>query len=126
MFKRFIGALICAVIYVVPVHAEEITIGFPGPLTGPLGFLGDHMKWAASLAVDEICAVAPEPVAVIAHVEIVRGPFGGLRHQSDHLLSSITSWVEIGRGLFGGLRHPGAGRLVNEVDPGRIPCPCGD
>jgi branched-chain amino acid transport system substrate-binding protein len=56
MFKRFIGALICAFIYVVPVHAAEITIGFPGPLTGPLGFLGDHMKWAASLAVDEINA----------------------------------------------------------------------
>ena len=34
--------------------AQEIKIGLAGPITGPLAFLGQHIKWAADLAVDEI------------------------------------------------------------------------
>lgn len=34
--------------------AQEIKIGLAGPLTGPLAFLGQHMKWAGELATDEI------------------------------------------------------------------------
>ena len=34
--------------------AQEITIGFPGPVTGPASFLGQHMKWGAEQAVDEV------------------------------------------------------------------------
>jgi branched-chain amino acid transport system substrate-binding protein len=34
--------------------AQEIKIGFPGPVTGPASFLGQHMKWGAEQAVDEI------------------------------------------------------------------------
>ena len=35
-------------------YAAEIKIGFPGPVTGPVQFLGQHMKWGAELAVEEI------------------------------------------------------------------------
>lgn len=35
-------------------HAAEIKIGFPGPITGPVQFLGQHMKWGAELAIEEI------------------------------------------------------------------------
>jgi branched-chain amino acid transport system substrate-binding protein len=34
--------------------AQEIKIGLAGPVTGPLAFLGQHMKWAGELATDEI------------------------------------------------------------------------
>lgn len=34
--------------------AQEIRIGIPAPVTGPIAFLGQHMKWGAELAVDEI------------------------------------------------------------------------
>ncbi len=37
-----------------PAAAQEIKIGLAGPMTGPLAFLGQHMKWAGDLAVDEI------------------------------------------------------------------------
>ena len=36
--------------------AEDIKIGIPGPVTGPVAFLGQHVKWGAELAVDEINA----------------------------------------------------------------------
>jgi branched-chain amino acid transport system substrate-binding protein len=36
------------------IHAQEIKIGFPGPVTGPVQFLGQHMKWGAEQAVEEI------------------------------------------------------------------------
>ena len=35
-------------------QAQEIKIGVAGPITGPLAFLGQHMKWAGELATDEI------------------------------------------------------------------------
>jgi branched-chain amino acid transport system substrate-binding protein len=34
--------------------AQEIKIGVAGPITGPLAFLGQHIKWAGELASDEI------------------------------------------------------------------------
>lgn len=34
--------------------AQDIKIGVAGPITGPLAFLGQHIKWGAELAVDEI------------------------------------------------------------------------
>lgn len=34
--------------------AQDIRIGFPGPVSGPASFLGQHMKWGAEQAVDEI------------------------------------------------------------------------
>jgi branched-chain amino acid transport system substrate-binding protein len=34
--------------------AQDIKIGFPGPISGAAAFLGQHMKWAAEQAVDEI------------------------------------------------------------------------
>jgi len=37
-------------------QAQEIRIGIPGPVTGPVSFLGQHMKWGAELATDEINA----------------------------------------------------------------------
>lgn len=33
---------------------QDIKIGFPGPITGPVSFLGQHMKWGAEQAVDEL------------------------------------------------------------------------
>jgi branched-chain amino acid transport system substrate-binding protein len=38
----------------VAAHAQDIKIGIAGPITGPLAFLGQHIKWGAELAVDEI------------------------------------------------------------------------
>jgi branched-chain amino acid transport system substrate-binding protein len=35
-------------------QAQDIKIGLAGPITGPLAFLGQHIKWGADLAVDEI------------------------------------------------------------------------
>jgi len=37
-----------------PAVSQEIKIGVAGPLTGPLAFLGQHIKWAGELATDEI------------------------------------------------------------------------
>lgn len=34
--------------------AQEIKIGVAGPITGPLAFLGQHIRWAGELATDEI------------------------------------------------------------------------
>ena len=34
--------------------AQEIKIGVAGPITGPLAFLGQHIKWAGELATDEL------------------------------------------------------------------------
>ncbi|HUG99639.1 MAG TPA: ABC transporter substrate-binding protein [Gammaproteobacteria bacterium] len=36
------------------VAAQEIKIGVAGPITGPLAFIGQHIKWAGDLAVDEV------------------------------------------------------------------------
>lgn len=49
-------AAIGAAVLVYPAQAEDIKIGFPGPITGSLAFLGQHMKWGAELAADEINA----------------------------------------------------------------------
>jgi len=52
---RLISVFSCAmVLSALPVLAADIKIGFPGPITGNLGFLGEHMKWGAQLAADEI------------------------------------------------------------------------
>ncbi len=34
--------------------AQDIKIGFPGPISGAASFLGQHMKWAAEQAVEDI------------------------------------------------------------------------
>lgn len=34
--------------------SQDIKIGFPGPVTGPVAFLGQQMKWGAEQAVEEI------------------------------------------------------------------------
>ncbi|HYM31211.1 MAG TPA: ABC transporter substrate-binding protein [Candidatus Cybelea sp.] len=34
--------------------AQDIKIGIPTPVTGPVAFLGQHVKWGAELAVEEI------------------------------------------------------------------------
>ncbi|MGJ7565877.1 ABC transporter substrate-binding protein [Variovorax sp. GB1R11] len=34
--------------------AQDIRIGFPGPISGPASFLGQQMKWGAEQAVEEI------------------------------------------------------------------------
>ena len=48
------GVLALAAAAAVPASAQDIRIGIPGPVTGPVSFLGQHMKWGAELAVDEI------------------------------------------------------------------------
>ncbi|MEJ0070064.1 MAG: ABC transporter substrate-binding protein [Pseudomonadota bacterium] len=37
-------------------RAEDIRIGMPAPVTGPIAYLGQHMRWAAEMATDEINA----------------------------------------------------------------------
>ena len=49
--KRFLFAV--AVLIATGVQAQEIKIGLAGPITGPLAFLGQHMKWGAELAIEE-------------------------------------------------------------------------
>lgn len=51
---RIVSILALAALCALPVSAQDIKIGFPGPLTGPVQFLGQHMKWGAEQAVDEI------------------------------------------------------------------------
>ena len=51
---RIVSTLALAALCALPVSAQEIKIGFPGPVTGPVQFLGQHMKWGAEQAVDEI------------------------------------------------------------------------
>ena len=51
---RSMSTLALAALCALPVSAQEIKIGFPGPVTGPVQFLGQHMKWGAEQAVDEI------------------------------------------------------------------------
>ncbi len=48
------GVLALAAAAAVSASAQDIRIGIPGPVTGPVSFLGQHMKWGAELAVDEI------------------------------------------------------------------------
>lgn len=48
------GVLALAAAAAASVSAQDIRIGIPGPVTGPVSFLGQHMKWGAELAVDEI------------------------------------------------------------------------
>ena len=38
------------------VQAADVKIGFPGPITGSLAFLGQHQKWGAELAAEEVNA----------------------------------------------------------------------
>ncbi|UCE30797.1 MAG: ABC transporter substrate-binding protein, partial [Burkholderiales bacterium] len=49
-----LAAVATAALTASSVFAQEIKIGIPGPVTGPVAFLGQHMKWGAELAVDEI------------------------------------------------------------------------
>lgn len=51
-----------------PAQAEDIKIGFPGPITGSLAFLGQHMKWGAELAVEEINAAGGVPGGKLSFV----------------------------------------------------------
>ncbi len=39
-----------------PASAADVTIGFTGPISGPVAFLGQQMRWGAEQAVDEINA----------------------------------------------------------------------
>ncbi|NDG41253.1 MAG: ABC transporter substrate-binding protein [Betaproteobacteria bacterium] len=50
---RMLAAALAALVFGAA-SAQEIKIGFPGPVTGPASFLGQHMKWGAEQAVDEI------------------------------------------------------------------------
>jgi len=50
---RMLAATLAALVFGAA-SAQEIKIGFPGPVTGPASFLGQHMKWGAEQAVDEI------------------------------------------------------------------------
>src|SRR6478736_96801 len=45
---------LAALIALASAQAQEIKIGVAGPITGPLAFLGQHMKWAGELATDEL------------------------------------------------------------------------
>jgi branched-chain amino acid transport system substrate-binding protein len=38
------------------VQADDIKIGIPGPVTGPIAYLGQQMKWGAEQAIEEINA----------------------------------------------------------------------
>ena len=45
---------VAALAAVAAARGQDIKIGVAGPITGPLAFLGQHMKWAGELATDEI------------------------------------------------------------------------
>jgi branched-chain amino acid transport system substrate-binding protein len=47
-----IAALLCPL--AAGARADDIRIGFTGPITGPAAFLGQQMKWGAELAEEEI------------------------------------------------------------------------
>lgn len=49
--RLFLAALAA---FAAPAAAQDIKIGVAGPITGPLAFLGQHIKWGGELAVDEI------------------------------------------------------------------------
>jgi branched-chain amino acid transport system substrate-binding protein len=53
LFARPFAAAVLS-LAVVSVHAQDIKLGFPGPVTGPVQFLGQQMKWGAELAVEEV------------------------------------------------------------------------
>ena len=50
--NRFFVA--CFLLWAGVAAAQEIKIGVAVPITGPLAFLGQHIKWGGELAVDEI------------------------------------------------------------------------
>jgi branched-chain amino acid transport system substrate-binding protein len=53
MFVRLLLAL--AVLSAVSAaRAEDIKVGIPGPVTGPIAYLGQHMKWGAELAIEQV------------------------------------------------------------------------
>jgi branched-chain amino acid transport system substrate-binding protein len=52
LFPVVAAALCC--LLPVSSQAEDIRIGFTGPITGPAAFLGQQMKWGAELAVEQI------------------------------------------------------------------------
>ncbi|MBU3651452.1 MAG: ABC transporter substrate-binding protein [Limnohabitans sp.] len=55
MLKSLMGALLTGcVLFSAAAQAQDIKIGFPGPVTGPVSFLGQHMKWGAEQAAEEI------------------------------------------------------------------------
>src|SRR5579885_2312539 len=37
-------------------RADDVKIGMPAPVTGPVAYLGQHMRWAAEMATAEINA----------------------------------------------------------------------
>lgn len=52
-------AVLVALLALVPVSAAaqgEIRIGVPGPITGAVAYLGQHMRWGSELAAEEINA----------------------------------------------------------------------
>ena len=54
---RFVlGCVFSCICFLFAPHAaaQEIKIGVAGPITGPLAFLGQHIKWAGELATDEL------------------------------------------------------------------------
>lgn len=49
-------ALVAALPAVAPAQQEEIRIGVPGPVSGAVAYLGQHMRWGSELAAEEINA----------------------------------------------------------------------
>ena len=49
-----VAAAIMCCLLPVRSQAQDVRIGFTGPITGPAAFLGQQMKWGAELAVDEV------------------------------------------------------------------------
>lgn len=55
MLKTLMGAMLTGcVLFSSVAQSQDIKIGFPGPVTGPVSFLGQHMKWGAEQATEEI------------------------------------------------------------------------
>lgn len=55
--RTFVGAVATALaLTAAPAMAQDVRIGFPGPISGPASFLGQQMKWGAEQAVEEINA----------------------------------------------------------------------
>ena len=55
-FAKSMAGVLGAALFALPATAADVTIGFPGPITGSLAFLGQHMKWGAELAAEEVNA----------------------------------------------------------------------